>query len=109
MRKYGIQLTSIFRATLEFSAYLQSISTKSMFILYDEIDTLSINVRGPKITKEVTYSLGSIWIKFYAILTTYPPQVDNCRHFTYYLPFDHVNKHEISTDHLPTLSCPRSY
>ena len=39
----------------------------------------------------------------------WPPQVDYCGHFPYYLPFFHVTKHVFSTDHLPTSSCPRSY
>ena len=29
--------------------------------------------------------------------------------WTYYLPFVHVTKHALSTDHQPTFSCPRSY
>ena len=28
-----------------------------------------------------------MWTKFYPILTPFPPGVDNCGHFTWYLPF----------------------
>ena len=38
-----------------------------------------------------------------------PPRVNNCGHFTYYLLIVHVTKSELSTDHLPTFSCPLSY
>ena len=39
----------------------------------------------------------------------YSPRLDNCEHFTYYLPFVHMAKRGISTDYLPTPSCPLSY
>ena len=58
---------------------------------------------------------STTWIKSYPILTPYPHRVDNCGHFTYYLPFDHVTKSGLSTNHLLVLpstslsSCPRSY
>ena len=44
------------------------------------------------------------WIRYYTILTTYPPRVENCGHFTYYLFFVHVTKCGIYTAraHLPT-------
>ena len=45
---------------------------------------------------------------FYPILTTSPPQVDNCGHFTYCLPFVHMTKCEFSID-LYTSSCQSSY
>ena len=35
---------------------------------------------------------------FHPILTTYPPRVDNCEHFTYYLTFVHVTKDGLSSD-----------
>ena len=46
------------------------------------------------------------WSKFYPILTNYPPRMDTCGHTTIY--FSRV-KRGLSTHHLPTLSCPRSY
>ena len=36
--------------------------------------------------------------QIYPILTTYPPRVDNCGHFTHFPSFVHVTKHELSTD-----------
>ena len=49
------------------------------------------------------------WTKFYPILTTYPPQVDN--HVRYYTTYKAMaktkTKRGVSTDHLPT--CPCSY
>ena len=45
------------------------------------------------------------WIKFYPILTIYTlppsPLVNNCGHFSQFLPFVHMTKREIYTDHLP--------
>ena len=38
-----------------------------------------------------------------------PPRVDNCKHLTDYLSFLHVIIRGLSTDHLPTFSCPHSY
>ena len=35
-----------------------------------------------------------------------PPRVDNCGHFIYYLPFVHVTKPGLSTDHLPAFTLP---
>ena len=49
------------------------------------------------------------WTKYYPILTPYPPRVDNCKHLTDYLSFLHVINRGLSTDHLPTFSCPLSY
>ena len=49
------------------------------------------------------------WTKFYPILITYLPRADNCGHFTYYIPFVHMTKRGLTTDHLPTSYCPRSY
>ena len=40
------------------------------------------------------------WTKFYPILTTYPPRLDNCDHFTYNLPFVPMTQYGLSTDHL---------
>ena len=37
------------------------------------------------------------------------PWMDNFGHFTWYVPFVHVNKCGLSTDHLPTSSCPHGY
>ena len=47
--------------------------------------------------------------KFYPFLTTYPPRVNNCGHFTNYIPFADMTKRGLSTDHLPSSYCPRSY
>ena len=47
--------------------------------------------------------------KFYPILTPFSHLVDNWGHFTNYLPFVYVTKRWLSTDHLPTSSCSRSY
>jgi hypothetical protein len=38
-----------------------------------------------------------------------PHRVANCGPFTYYLLFVHFTKRGLSTDHLPTSFCPRSY
>ena len=38
-----------------------------------------------------------------------PHRLDNCGHFTYYLPFVYMKKRTLSTGYLPTSSCPHSY
>ena len=48
------------------------------------------------------------WTKFYPILTTYTPRVNNCEHFIFYLHFVHVTKRGLSTDR-PTSFCLRSH
>ena len=39
----------------------------------------------------------------------FDPPTPSSGHFTYYLLIVHVTKSELSTDHLPTFSCPLSY
>ena len=46
----------------------------------------------------------TMWTKFYPISTT--PRVENCGHFTYYLPFVYETKDGLIP---PPHSCPRSY
>ena len=51
------------------------------------------------------------WTKFYTILITYPPRVDNCGHFTWYLTYLPFVTWP-GVDFLltpPPSSCPRSY
>ena len=78
-----------------------------MYFFLDFICLFIIHISGYSITT---------WTKYYQILTTDLPQVDNCEHFTYYLivptyylPFVQVTKHVLSTDHLTISSCPRNY
>ena len=52
------------------------------------------------------------WTKFYPVLTTYPPQEDNCGNFTYFLvPTLSSRDHAwtLYQGFILTSSCPRSY